>query len=153
MNLLLHLVVADRIGRFLHLARGVLLVAPHVAGHLVELLFQLAELGLQLILSLGQLGRLLASVGAALSKLPHFVRDVALFLGKLVSLLLRVLHVTGATRALLLLEPALRVLDLSQRRTGLASAAGAGGCSAPHGVRGLPHLLGRLRQVRAVALA
>ena len=72
----------------------------------------------------------------------------------LLGLLLRALHVALAARALLLLEPALRLAQLAERGAGLSGAARISGrCRAPHGVGGLPHLLRGLREIGAIALA
>ncbi len=69
-------------------------------------------------------------------------------------LLLRRLHVAFAAGALLLLEPALRLAQLPERRASLPCAARiTGRCRAPHGVGGLPRGLSGLREIGTITLA
>ena len=156
-DLLFEPVVADAVGGFLQLARRLAFVAPHLARHAIELLLELVDLGFEIVLALADLPRALARPGrCALDCVSDIAScDSSLMLARdLLRLLLRALHVALAARALLLLEPALRLAQLSERGAGLAGAARiAGGRRAPHGVGGLPHLLRRLREIGTVALA
>ena len=65
-DLLLQLVVADGVGRLLHLAGGLRPLAPEVGGGAIELLFEVGDLGGLRVLARLQLLHLLPAAGAGL---------------------------------------------------------------------------------------
>ena len=152
--LLFESVVADAVGGFLQFARRIAFVTPHLAGHLVELLLELVDLGLELVLPLADLAGAIGSSAAGLGQRHRLARELLMLAGDVFGLLLSALHVALASRALLLLEPPLRFTKLAEGGVRLTGAARVSRrCRPPHRVGGLPHLLRRLRKIGTIAFA
>ena len=154
MDSLFQPIVSNAVGRLLQLARGFALIAPHFTRHFVELLFEVIHLCLELILTLGVLGRTLGASTARLRQRHRLLRQLTVLARDLVGLLLRVLHIPLSARALFLLEAPLRFAELAERRARLTGGARVSRrCRTPHRIGGLPHLLSGLRQVRTITLS
>ena len=129
---------------------------PHLARHAVDLFLELVHFRFELVLFLRDLTSLVvrAACRVRLRQRHRLLRELAVLARDLIGLLLRRLHVAFTAGALFLLETALRLAQLPERRAGLPGAARISRrCRAPHGVGGLPRGLSGLREIGTIAFA
>src|ERR1051326_4754021 len=101
--------VADAARGFVELPRRVALVAPDLVRQLLELVLQILDLLIHCVLALGERLRLgLAREARLLIEAGDVVRDVLLVARKLLGVLLQLLQIAIAARALIAPEPLLR---------------------------------------------
>src|SRR5207247_1148887 len=152
-DLVAQAVVANRARRLRQLARGLTLLLRRVARRRIEIVFELAELALEIVLLLVDALRLLAPLLAVGREAVDAVGDLLLLARELLGALLRVLDVAVRAIAQRAFELALCFLQAIERLLRLRGGVGVAACrGAPHGVGRFAHLPRGVEELRPVLL-